>query len=94
MARKLSIIHFFDGKSFIIALAIGLFFVYITAPEPEIIYVYPNPDNVNTILYKDKSDTCYKYSGRKVTCPKRKSKIMKYPIQGGIKSPITSLPFK
>ena len=72
---------FFNGKSFIISLAVGLFFVYITTPDPEIIYVYPNPNNVENILYKDKADVCYKFTSNEVTCPAKKSLITKYPIQ-------------
>ena len=83
--KKINIFRFFDPKTFILALGIGLFFVYITAPEPEIIYIYPNPDNVDKILYKDKGDTCYKFKANEIGCPLKRSKIKKYPIQGGNK---------
>ena len=42
---------------FIVSLAVGLFFVYITNPEPEIIYIYPTPENINKIQYQDKQIT-------------------------------------
>ena len=70
---------FFDGKSFIISLAVGLFFVYITVPDPEIIYVYPNPDNGEKILYKDKSNVCHKMKSQEVKCPIDTNKIREYP---------------
>ena len=73
---------YFDGKSFIISLAVGLFFVYITVPDPEIIYVYPTPDNVKDILYKDKADVCHRFISKETVCPARQSMIQKYPIQG------------
>ena len=76
-----NIYHFFDGRFFIISLAIGLFLVYISTPDPEIIYVYPNPDNIKKTLYKDKSNTCYQFHSKEITCPLNKSEIMKYPIQ-------------
>ena len=44
---------------FIVSLAVGLFFVYITNPEPEIIYIYPTPENVNKIQYQDKADNIW-----------------------------------
>ena len=78
---------FFDAKAFIISLAIGMFFVYISSPEPQILYIYPTPDNVDQILYKDKTDTCYKFTAKEVKCPARASKIMKYPIQSKIEGP-------
>ncbi len=72
---------FLNGTSFIISLAIGLFFVYITSPDPEIIYVYPNPDNISKILYKDKADVCHGFTSKEVACPAKNSLISKYPIQ-------------
>jgi len=81
-----SILKFFDGRAFIISLAIGIFFVYISSPEAKVIYIYPNPDNINNILYKDKTDTCYKFISKQVQCPSRESEIMKYPIQESIEN--------
>ena len=48
------ILKFFDAKAFIISLAIGIFFVYISSPEPQTLIIYPTPDNIDKILYKDK----------------------------------------
>lgn len=79
--KKLNILNFFNVPCFIISLAIGLFLVYISNPSPNIIYVYPNPDNEQKILYKDKSDTCYKCKSKQIPCPKDKKQIFQYPIQ-------------
>ena len=46
---------------FIISLAFGLFAVYITMPDTRKIYVYPNPENIDVLQYKDKTDTCFKF---------------------------------
>ena len=46
----MEITKFFDGKAFVISLAIGIFFVYISAPENQVIYIYPNPENTNKYL--------------------------------------------
>ena len=72
---------FFHFQTFIISLAIGLFIVYIQSPDLNTIYVYPNPDNENKILYKDKSDTCYKMKSQEVKCPSDINKIREYPVQ-------------
>jgi hypothetical protein len=77
---------FFNGKAFIISLAIGIFFVYISSPENRVLFIYPNPDNVDTYLFKDKTDTCYKYKSNEIKCPERESLIMKYPIQTNVQS--------
>ena len=45
------IIHF---PTLIIFLALGLFVNYVVAPPLDIIYVYPNPDNIGSIHLKIK----------------------------------------
>ena len=66
--------------AFIVSLIIGLFFVYISHPSPEVILVYPTPDNTDKLLYKDKAGTCYKFEQEQVNCPeKNTAKII--PIQ-------------
>jgi hypothetical protein len=66
---------------FIISLSIGLFMTYITNPNPTIIFIYPNPDNLNDFQYKDAGDTCYSFESQKVDCPQNKDDISEYPVQ-------------
>ena len=66
---------------FILSLAIGLFVVYISMPPTQIIYVYPNPDNEDKILYKDKADNCFKFQKYEIDCPKNASEIEEYKVQ-------------
>ena len=68
-------------KIFITSLAIGLLYVYLFNPDPTIIYVYPTPDNVGQVEYKDKANNCFQFEANEVTCPKDKSKIKTIPIQ-------------
>ena len=75
------IFKYFHLPTFIISLAIGIFIVYIQAPEHTTIFVYPNPDNKDKILYRDRTDTCYKYSSQEVSCPNDIAKFREYPIQ-------------
>jgi hypothetical protein len=37
-------------------------------PEKKIIYINPTPDNCETNIYKDKTDTCFKYESIEVPC--------------------------
>jgi len=67
---------------FLVSFAIGIFFVYILGPEIKTIYVYPTPENVDKILFKDKADNCFKFIEEVVQCPKDKSLISSIPIQG------------
>ena len=66
---------------FIISFAIGLFFIYILGPEMKVIHVYPSPENVDKILFKDKADNCFYFEEQEVECPKDESEISQIPIQ-------------
>ena len=66
---------------FIISFAFGIFAVYTTLPETKKIIVYPSPENVSHIQYKDKANHCFKFKETKVTCPKKTSDIFKIPVQ-------------
>ena len=66
---------------FLVSLAIVILFVYLFQPELNVIYVYPTPDNQNKILYKDKTDNCFKFNAAEVKCPDDTTKIKNIPIQ-------------
>ena len=63
------IFKYISPIAFILSLFVGLFFVYISHPAPEVIMVYPTPDNTDKMLFKDKAGTCYKFSEKQVNCP-------------------------
>jgi hypothetical protein len=73
--------NYISLRAFLISFAIGLFFIYILGPEMKTIYIYPTPENVDKILFKDKADNCFKFVEEIVECPKDKSKISVVPIQ-------------
>ena len=54
---------------FLLSLFIGICFVYILSPIPEIIIKYPSLNNSNKIIYNDKA-TCYKLKPKLINCPK------------------------
>lgn len=67
-------------KVFLLALFIGLIYVYIDSSK-EKITVYPTPSNIKNVQYKDKADNCYTYELQNISCPSDKSKIKEIPIQ-------------
>ena len=72
---------FLSVPVFILSLAVGLFLVYISMPPSQIIYVYPNPDNEDKIMFKDKADNCFRFTSSEVKCPSDDKKIRSYNIQ-------------
>jgi len=75
------ILNYISVPVFLISFAIGLFFVYVLGPEKKIIYIYPTPENVDKVLFKDKANNCFYFEEEVVECPKDKSKISSIPIQ-------------
>lgn len=66
---------------FLISFAVGMFFIYILGPETKPIYVYPSPENVDKVLFKDKADNCFYFDPTQVECPKDTSLISSIPMQ-------------
>lgn len=67
--------------AFLTSLALGLFFVYIQHPEMKKVHVFPTPENIDTIQYKDMTDTCYSFHQKEIQCPKDLDKIEEYRVQ-------------
>lgn len=65
---------------FLISFAIGLFFVYILTPPPNVVLKFPSPYNAGKITYRDKSDACYVYKAEQVSCPTDKALIKPQPL--------------
>ena len=45
------------------------------------IYIYPSPENVNKVLFKDKAENCFLFKEEIVECPNDISLISNIPIQ-------------
>lgn len=75
------LLNYISLPVFLISFAIGLFFVYILGPEMKTIYVYPTPENIDKILFKDKAENCFHFVEQNVECPKDKNQISHIPIQ-------------
>lgn len=67
--------------TFILSLILGCIAIYIFRSNKKTIYVFPTPENMDKIIVKDKSETCFAFKAKPTVCPKDKSKIKGYPIQ-------------
>lgn len=74
-------LKFINIPILIIAFAIGVFYIYVNTSPARKIIVYPGPDNLDKILYRDKSESCFTYEQEKVKCPANKDNIFQIPTQ-------------
>ncbi len=72
---------FLHLPAFIISLAFGLFLTYITNPNKRTVFVYPTPDNVDELLYRDHTDKCFSFEATEVECPSNPKEIESYTVQ-------------
>jgi hypothetical protein len=75
------ILNYISLPVFLISFAVGIFFIYILGPEMKTIMIYPSPENVDKILFKDKADNCFSFEETEVECPRDDSLISRIPIQ-------------
>lgn len=77
----MGITQFISIPALITSFALGVLLVYITSPAPREIMVYPTPENVKKILYKDKAEQCFEFEHTEIPCPKNKEDIKEIPVQ-------------
>jgi hypothetical protein len=75
------LLNYISLPIFLISFAIGLLFVYLMGPDMKTIYIYPSPENVDKVLFRDKADNCFYFEEENVECPKDENLISKIPIQ-------------
>jgi hypothetical protein len=75
------LLNYISIPVFLVSFAIGLFFVYILGPEMKTVFIYPSPENVDKVLFKDKADNCFSFKEEVIDCPKDESLISKIPMQ-------------
>lgn len=69
------ILKYINIPVFIISLAIGILYVCTVVPDMRKITVYPTPDNIDIVQYKDSAGACFKYKQKDTKCPVDSSKI-------------------
>lgn len=75
------LLNYISLPIFLVSFAIGLLFVYLMGPDMKTIYIYPSPENVDKVLFRDKADNCFYFEEENVECPKDENLISKIPIQ-------------
>tara|TARA_Y100000816_G_C25831515_1_gene434875 strand:- start:204 stop:458 length:255 start_codon:yes stop_codon:yes gene_type:complete len=82
MLEKINFVYF------IISFCIGIAYVYCVTPKPEIVYKFPSPTNLEKIIYKDNSNSCYKYNVENINCDdvENKDTIKSQPVMESFKN--------
>jgi hypothetical protein len=75
------ILDYISIPVFLVSFAVGLLFIYALGPEMKTVYVYPTPESVDKVLFKDKAENCFHFEEEIVECPKDESLISKIPMQ-------------
>jgi len=68
MFKNFNVMRYVNIPVFLVSLIIGFLFVYLTMPKERMIYVFPNPENVDILQYKDKTNSCFQYKQTEVSC--------------------------
>jgi len=66
---------------FFLGFTVGMFIVYILKPAAVVVTKYPNLENAETTVYRDRNGTCFKYETNTVDCDKSEERIKPYPLQ-------------
>ena len=71
----------FQFLPFLLGLTVGIFFVYILKPAAMVVTKYPNLENAEQVIYRDRNGTCFQYTTNEVDCDKSEDRIKPYPLQ-------------
>lgn len=67
---------------FMISFTIGILYVYLTNPKPQVVLKFPSPNNAGLLKYRDESNSCFVYDAKEVSCDTENAENIKdQPIQ-------------
>jgi hypothetical protein len=77
----ISLSKYINVPVFIAGLVIGIIVMYVTMPDTRKIFVYPSPENIDILQYRDKTGSCFTMKQTEIPCPKNEKDIAKIPVQ-------------
>jgi hypothetical protein len=60
--------YFINIYLFILSFVFGLIYMYFNKNKKKDVFVYPTPDNLNKIQYKDLADNCFQFKSTPANC--------------------------
>ena len=70
----------FNPFVFLAGIIAGIFLICTMRLKTKEIIRYPNPENVDTTIYRDKNGVCFKFKSNDVSCEDNASAIKEFPI--------------
>ncbi len=66
---------------FLVGVSIGVYLVFNFNAEKPVLIKFPHPENIDSVFYRDKNSTCYKYKVTELGCDKNEKLLKQYPLQ-------------
>jgi hypothetical protein len=77
----MSFIKFIHIPTFALSFLLGVVAVYMyNNDQIRKVYVYPTPENIKKLQYKDATENCFEFRQKEVNCPAN-NKSNKIPVQ-------------
>jgi len=54
--------------AFFTAFSLGLLYVYLSRPKPQIVIKFPSPYNAGHVYRETEGDACFRYKAKRVPC--------------------------
>ena len=70
----------FNPFVFLAGLIAGIFLICTMRLKTKEIIRYPNPENVDSTIYRDKNGVCFKFKSEELSCEDNASAIKEFPL--------------
>jgi hypothetical protein len=75
------VLRLINWKVFFVSFILGIIFITYYSPDRRTIYVYPTPETVGEVQYRDAAGNCFEMQEEKTQCPANKTEIKQIPVQ-------------
>lgn len=76
LTKSVNIKTLIDWRVMLMSFLVGMIYICIVDEAKQVLFVYPNVDTTQKVLYQDFLETCYKLNLREVSCYENESKIV------------------
>ena len=70
----------FNPFVFLAGIIAGIFLICTMRLKAKEVTRYPNPENVDSTIYRDKNGVCFKFKSEELSCDENKASIKEFPL--------------